>query len=184
MYRIILESHLGLNAWKIPRKIIKRIYQQEKKNNMTFPLQRAGAEKNPHGWHMERYPMSSSDLLSSNSSSENDMRDLIYRNYQLNHSFERFYQMANARNDLTAHRSHDNKNRPHSMFTPKCTKIRTNPKYRYSYSNCHSKVCNRQRFPTFNCENSDNSSDSQCSPIQQRQSQRNRRRHKLRANAR
>lgn len=153
---------------------------------MSFPIQRAGGERMPSMRHMERYPMSSSDLLSSNSSSENDMRDLIYRNYQSNHSFERFYQMPSVLNEFNAYRSCDNNIRPHSMFTPKCTKIRTNPKYRYSYSNCHSKVCERRRFPTLDghCENSDNSSDSQCSPVQQRQSQRNRRRYKLRANAR
>lgn len=145
---------------------------------MPFTMQKVGAEKAAVARHMERYPMSSSDLLSSNSSSDADIRDLIYRNYQSNKSIERFGQMPTISNEYTR-RPGNAANRPFSMITPKCTKIRTNPKYRYSYSNGPSKSGDPRQFDE-HCENSgDNSSESQCSPVQ-RHSQRLRRRLKLR----
>lgn len=146
---------------------------------MPFVMQRAGVEKMPSIRHMERYPMSGSDLISSNSSSENDIKDLIFRNYRSNQSIERFGQMPSILDEFQP-RSSDN-NRPHSLISTKCSRIRTNPKYRYSYSNCHSKICEPRRFSTSDghYENSDNSSESQCSPVQ-RYAQRNRRRYRLR----
>lgn len=148
--------------------------------NRALAMQKPAASKILAARHMERYPVSSSDLLSSNSNSDVDIRDLNDRNYQTSHSnFERFDQMPTISTEFIR-RPGDTTNRPYSMIMPRCTKIRTNPKYRYSYSNGQSKLdMDSRRSNRHDANSDDDSSESPCSFVR-RHSQRIRRRLKLR----
>lgn len=144
-------------------------------------IQKAAGQRIPLNRHMERYPMSSSDLLSSNSSDDEDVRDLIYRNIRFNSSIEKPFRMPSIIDEFSQ-RPPDI--RPHSMQNTciKCNRIRTNPKYRYSYTSCRSsKLQNNKRFSTSDgqYENSNESSEDECKSHQRRAFQSNRRRIKF-----
>lgn len=81
--------------------------------------------------HLERYPMSSSDLFNSNSSSDEDVSDLVYRNYRFNGNAPPPARLSDAPDEqlpMPVQR------RPHSMqaHCMKCNMPRTNPKFRHS----------------------------------------------------
>lgn len=84
--------------------------------------------------HLERYPMSNSDLINSSSdSSDEDISDLVFRKFRSNGSTAaqpppRLMDIADEQLPLPIPR------RPHSMqpHCVKCNKIRTNPKFRHS----------------------------------------------------
>lgn len=140
-------------------------------------IQKTAGQRIPLNRHMERYPMSSSDLLSSNSSSD---EDLIYRNIRLNSSIERPFRMPSIVDEFT---QRPPEIQPHSMLNTciKCNRIRTNPKFRYSYTSCRSKLHDNKRFSTSDgqYENSDNSSEDACKSQQRRAFHSNRRRIKF-----
>lgn len=103
-------------------------------------IQRTAAHRSPSERGMERYPMSNSDLFISDSSSEDDVRDLIYRNFQFTKSIEPPFRTTNEIHSPNNQRRPPDI-QPHSMIhsCTKCNRIRTNPNFRYSSAYCRSK---------------------------------------------
>lgn len=105
-------------------------------------LQRAAVQLSPTERALERYPMAKSDLLiSDSSSSENDVRDLIYRNYRFSQSLEPPFRISNENHSPNINRRPPDI-QPHTIIHScvKCNRIRTNPHFRYS-----SVFCRNQR---------------------------------------
>lgn len=121
---------------------------------------------------LERYPMTNSDLFSSEDSSENDLADLIYRNLRFKSPMELPFRMDNIVDGVPVSRR-PSENRPQSISTcVKCNQIRTNPRFRPSSFHCYGKLQNEQRI----CEsNSDDSSENEIK-VPQRKSFSNKRR--------
>lgn len=103
-------------------------------------LQRTGAQRSPSERALERYPMSSSDLFISDSTSDDDVRDVIYRNFNFTKTIEKPFRASDEIYSPNSQRRPPDI-QPHQLLhnCTKCTRIRTNPNFRYSSSFCRSK---------------------------------------------
>lgn len=114
----------------------------------------------------EQYPMSKSDLYSSDSSSENEIDDLIHHNLRPNASIELPFRMENfitVENMPVPQRRKDI--RPLSMSNcKKCNQIRTNPRFRPSSFHCFNELSNVRNV--FQSNNDDDDDDNKLSEDQ------------------
>ena len=94
---------------------------------------------------MERYPMTNSDLFSSDEeSSEDNVSDLIYRNLRFKSPMELPFRMDNFVDGMPVRHL---ENRPQSISAcSKCNQIRTNPRFRPSSFHCYGKLQNDHRI--------------------------------------
>lgn len=125
---------------------------------------------------MERYPMTNSDLFSSDEeSSEDDVSDLIYRNLRFKSPMELPFRMDNYVDGMTVRAV---ENRPQSISTcTKCNQIRTNPRFRPSSFHCYGKLQNEHRI--YDSDN-DESSEDELKVLEQKSFSNKRRRSRLR----
>lgn len=101
-------------------------------------LQRPAVQLSPIERALERYPMAKSDLLiSDSSSSEKDVRDLIYRNFRFSQSLEPPFRISNENHSPNNNRRPPDI-QPHAIIHScvQCNRIRTNPHFRYSSAFC------------------------------------------------
>lgn len=122
---------------------------------------------------LERYPMTNSDLFSSEDSSEDDLADLFYRNLRFKSPMELPFRMDNFIDGVPISSRPSEIHRPQSISTcVKCNQIRTNPRFRPSSFHCYGKLQSEQRV----CESdSDDSSENEIK-VPQRRSFSNKRR--------
>lgn len=127
---------------------------------------------------LERYPMTNSDLFSSEESSEDDLADLIYRNLRFKSPMELPFRMDNFIDGVPIS-NRPFENRPQSISAcVKCNQIRTNPRFRPSSFHCYGKLQNEQKV----CEsNSDDSSENEIKVSQRKSFSNKRRRTRLKS---
>lgn len=115
----------------------------------------------------ERYPMSNSDLFSSDSSSEVDISDLVYRNLRFNPSINPPVRLENFVDGSVPVSYHPVEIRPQSVAAcTKCNQIRTNPRFRPSSYHCYSQLQNEKKVRSFEADG--DSTDEQARMIQRK----------------
>lgn len=144
---------------------------------MDYSKVQRRAQKAINDRMIERYPMTNSDLFSSDDSSEDDLTDLIYRNLRFKPSMELPFRMDNMVDGVPVSCRHS-KNRPQSISAcAKCTQIRTNPRFRPTSLHCYGKLQNEQRM----CESDDDSSEDEIQKPQRKSFSNKRRRSRLKS---
>lgn len=146
---------------------------------MEFPHVQRRPQKSMSDRMLERYPMSNSDLFSSDSSYEDEIFDLVYRNMRpkpppVKHPFR----VENFTNESVPISRRPPNIRPQSIANCiKCNQIRTNPRFRPSSFHSYGKLLNDQK----SILSDDESSDDQLMNAYQRPFPKNRRRprHKM-----
>lgn len=92
---------------------------------------------------LERYPMSNSDLFSSENSSEDDISDLVYRNLRFKSPMELPFRMDNFTDGSLPVSYRLPELRPQSFSAcAKCNQIRTNPRFRPNSFHYYGKLKN------------------------------------------
>lgn len=151
----------------------ERISLPSRTNFMTMDhlkVQRR-AHRAPADRMLERYPMSNSELYSSDISSDEDTSDLVYRNLR----FKPPFQMNSFANNVCAP-SGSVEFQPKSACV-KCNKIRTNPRFRPSSFHCYGQL---QRVIV----SDEDSSDDQLQSTHRNSFSHQRRRARLKCNSR
>lgn len=123
---------------------------------MNFPHVQRRAQSAMSDRMLERYPMSNSDLFSSDSSCEDEIADLVYRNLRLKASMKLPFRMENYVDESMPISRHPPDFRPQSVADcSKCNKIRTNPRFRPSSFHSYGKLLNEQKMFASDDESSD-----------------------------
>lgn len=115
----------------------------------------------------ERYPMSNSDLFSSDSSGEFDISDLVYRNLRFKPPPNPPFRLENFVDGSVPVSFRSVEFRPQSVAAcTKCNQIRTNPRFRPSSFHCYSQLLNEKKIRSFEADG--DSTDEQDGMIQRR----------------
>lgn len=131
---------------------------------------------------LERYPMSTSDLFISESSSEDNNDDIsaeIYRNLRFKSPMESPFRMDSFV-DVGSCRPSAEKRQSVSIACAECNQIRIKPKFRPSSFHCYGKLRNERKFR----ESNDDSSENEIKLPQQKSFSNKRRRSRLKCNLR
>lgn len=149
---------------------------------MEFPHVQRRPQKSMSDRMLERYPMSNSDLFSSDSSYEDEIIDLVYRNMRLKPPpVKHPFRVENFTNESLPISRHPPDIRPQSIANCiKCNQIRTNPRCRPSSFHSYGKLLNDQKLIL----SDDESSDDQFMNAYQRPLPKNRRRTRLKTHSR
>lgn len=131
---------------------------------------------------LERYPMSNSDLFSSENSSDDDISDLVYRNFRFKPTAELPFRMDSFGDGIvpTICRPLSENRTQSTSACVKCNQIRTNPRFRPNSLHCHAKLQIEQKP----CESSDDSSEADSQIPQRKPFSIKRRRSRLKCNSR
>lgn len=145
-------------------------------SNVQLRAQRAMSER-----MLERYPMSNSDLFSSEESSEDDISDLIYRNFRYRKSAADVpFRLDNPIDGSVPVLCRPSDTRPHSVSAcAKCHSIRTNPRFRPSSFHYYGKLPNEPKVCV-----SDDSSENEIQMPQRKSFSNKRRRARFKHNLR
>lgn len=123
---------------------------------------------------LERYPMSNSDLFSTDDSSEGDLSELIYRNLRFKSPMDLPFRIDNSIDGSVP--IVQPANRPHSVNAcAKCNAIRTNPRFRPSSFYFYGKPLNERNV----CVDSDDSSENEIQVPKRKSFSNKRRRNRL-----
>lgn len=126
---------------------------------------------------LERYPMTNSDLFSSDNSYEDEATNLVHRNMRHKAPVKIPFRVEHFGNGSSCQIPNI---RPQSTTNcMKCNQIRTNPRFRPSSFHSYGKLINDHKW--FMSDNDDESSDDQLRNTSQRPYSKNRRRtyHKM-----
>lgn len=137
------------------------------------------AHRAPADRMLERYPMSNSELYSSDISSDEYISDLVYRNLRFKTPMGQPYKVNNSAANVYASVG-SFENRSHSKgacVNVKCNKIRTNPRFRPSSFHCYGQL--QKEFVS-----DGDSSDDQLQFIQRNSFSNRHRRARLKCNSR